>query len=379
MVKIRPYKKRGKEGWEVDVRVTLPDGQELRERVKSPASSKSGSLRWGQQREAVLLKQGGRQAKEESGPVPTLAEFWREFMEGYVKANREKHSPVRTRESIYREHFAPWYDLPLSAITDEDVQKLKARLADRAPKTVNNVLTCLSAALKTAVEWKRLGALPCRIRIVKVDTRRKPDAYDDEQFDRMVAAAAVLGHDEELIVLLAGDAGLRKGEIIPLQWADVDLANGTITVARAEYRGHVGTPKGGKTRIVPMTARLLQVAKSCRHLRGPRILYRADGSPYSEETVRGALIRVEKAAGLPPKGRCHKLRHTFCSRLAMANVPMLTIQALAGHESVETTQRYMHLSRAAPVDAIRALDALAPGDVGETRGDASEKPSKNAL
>jgi hypothetical protein len=51
------------------------------------------------------------------------------------------------------------------------------------------------------------------------------------------------------------------------------------------------------------------------------------------------------------------------------------IQARAGHESIETTQRYMQLSHAAPVDAIRALDALAR-DVGETPGGASENPKR---
>ena len=65
-------------------------------------------------------------------------------------------------------------------------------------------------------------------------------------------------------------------------------------------------------------------------------------------------------------GRVHILRHTFCSRLAARNVPMLTIQALAGHQSLETTQRYMHLSQAAPLEGIRALESrgtmLAPDE-----------------
>jgi integrase len=339
MVRVKEWKKNGSGGWEVDLRIVLPDGTRHRERVKSPVSSKSGTMTWARQREAEILAQGGPTPKVEKALLPTLAAFWPEFMEGYVKANREKHSSVRTRESIYREHFAHWYDLPLSAITDEEVQKLKARLADRAPKTVNNVLTCLSAVLKTAVEWKRLDAMPCRIRIVKVDTRRKPDAYDDTQFAALVEAARAVGREEELVVLLAGDAGLRKGEIIPLQWDDLDVVNGTITVARAEYRGQVGTPKGGKTRVVPMTARLQRALKAFRHLRGPRVFYRADSSTHSEETVRGALIRVEKRAGLPAKGKCHKLRHTFCSRLAMKGATAKSIQELAGHRDLATTQR----------------------------------------
>ena len=168
--------------------------------------------------------------------------------------------------------------------------------------------------------------------------------------------------------------GYRKGEIIPLQWDDLDVVNGTITVALTEYRGQVGTPKGGKTRVVPMTARLQRALKAFWHLRGPRVFYRADSSTHSEETVRGALIRVEKRAGLPAKGKRHKLRHTFCSRLAMANVPMITIQALAGHESIETTQRYMHLSHAAPVDAAPRPSTRSP--LGETWGRRRQVPRK---
>ena len=75
----------------------------------------------------------------------------------------------------------------------------------------------------------------------------------------------------------------------------------------------------------------------------------------------------------------HILRHTFCSHLAMRNVPARSIQELAGHRDLSTTQRYMHLSSAAIDDAIRLLNRPSTpggfGDILETGG--SEKANAN--
>jgi hypothetical protein len=76
----------------------------------------------------------------------TLREFAPRFMEGYARANREKPSGVHGKESVLRVHLIPHFgDLPLDHITTERVQGLKAALSNRAPKTVNNVLTVLEA------------------------------------------------------------------------------------------------------------------------------------------------------------------------------------------------------------------------------------------
>ena len=55
-------------------------------------------------------------------------------------------------------------------------------------------------------------------------------------------------------------------------------------------------------------------------------------------------------------GQIHRLRHTYCSRLAMAGVPAMAIKELAGHASLSTTQRYMHLSPSAKGLAVAALE-----------------------
>ena len=115
-----------------------------------------------------------------------------------------------------------------------------------------------------------------------------------------------------------------------------------------------------------MTDRLKAALVSNRHLRGERVLWRDD----EFEKVTGVLLakwmrRSQRRAGLKVTGGLHILRHTFCSRLAMAGAPALAIKELAGHTSLTTTMRYMHLSPSAKSAAIEMLNAEVRGAVGE--------------
>src|SRR5687768_1280511 len=130
-VKIRPYVNGG---WEVDIRVLLPDGRRIRERKKAPGSSKSGADRWGHERERHLLQHGLPQPRKE---VPTLEAFAPRFLDGHARANQQKPSVIATKDSILRVHLIPLLGaLRLDTITTERVQGVKRHLAARAPKTV---------------------------------------------------------------------------------------------------------------------------------------------------------------------------------------------------------------------------------------------------
>jgi len=129
----------------------------------------------------------------------------------------------------------------------------------------------------------------------------------------------------------------------------------------------VTLPKGGRERQVIMTKRLAAALAANRHLRGDRVLWRDDGY----EKVTAVLLakwmrRAQRSAGLEVTGGLHILRHTFCSRLAMAGAPALAIKELAGHQNPTTTQRYMHLSPAAKSAAIQLLNRETAGDMKET-------------
>jgi len=188
---------------------------------------------WVIRRNAVKGKP--KPAKEDVQKVPTLKEFALRFLDGYAKANRLKPSGIASKETVLRVHLARAFgDKRLDEISTEDVQRLKAALTERAPKTVNNVLTVLSVMLRTAVEWGVVARVPCSIKLLKAP-KNEASFHDFDEFERLVEAA----RSEALallVVLLGGEAGLRCGEIMALEWTDVDFGKRQLTVARSEPR-----------------------------------------------------------------------------------------------------------------------------------------------
>jgi integrase len=362
-VKVRPYRNGG---WEVDIRVAMPDGAKRRERRKAPVSAKSGALRWGRARERALLIQPPTGPRKE---VVTLEDFAPRFLDGYARANRQKPSEVASKETILRYHLIPLLGTrKLDAISNEDVQRLKSNLDTRAPKTVNNVLTVLNTLLKVAVEWGVVDRMPCTIRLVRTQ-QSEAQFHDFHEYTRLIEGAEGVDPESHLIVLLGGDAGLRCGEMMALEWTDVDLDRRQLHIRRSEWKGNVTAPKGGRKRVIPLTSRLAGALRSYRHLMGPRVLCRVDGKPLTQKMVQNQVRRAARLANLA-NGGVHILRHTFCSHLAMRGAPARAIQELAGHKDLSTTQRYMHLSPAAIEESIRLLEKPSPvpgfGDILET-------------
>jgi integrase len=350
----------------VDISVLLPSGKRHRERRKLAGSySKTTAKDWGVRRERALLLDGPSKPKKE---VPTLNEFAPRFIDGYARANRQKPSGIAAKLTILNTHLVPALgSRKLDAINSEDVQRLKHRLSNKSPKTVNNTLTVLNVLLKTAVEWQVIEHVPCSIRLLPIP-KGSAQFHDFEAFERLVGASAQLDRQTHLIVLLGGEAGLRCGEMMALQWDDVDLEKRQLRIERSDWKGQVTSTKGGRVRFVPMTVRLATALRQQRHLRARRVLVQTTGDPLTQKIVQVSIRRAARSAHV--QEGVHILRHTFCSHLAMRGAPARAIQELAGHQDLSTTQRYMHLSPAAIEGAIRLLDQAQPpigfGDILET-------------
>ena len=325
-----------------------------------------------------LLQEGEdayrQDAAASSAPAPTFEEFGPVYVQEWLHV--EDYSE-RTRSEYTRllksDVYPRFGTKRLDALTLPDIQKLKGEYLSEevSKKTANNVLTLISQVLKYAVKAGKIATVPCTITQFDVDDAEM-ERYSDEVFASLVAAAAGIGTRYVVLVLLAGDAGLRRGELVGLEWTDIDFKDGVLHVRRQESRGKVGPPKGGKQRTVPMTERLktaLQALKKSRTTTERRVLardasYRWDRNQerVKDRTLQNWMELIEQSVGIEGgTGRLHILRHTFCSRLADRGVPAGHIQKLAGHASITTTERYMHYSDEGLGKAIAALDgALAP-------------------
>jgi integrase len=149
--------------------------------------------------------------------------------------------------------------------------------------------------MKKAVEWGE--RLPCVVKLLP-NPKKSMGFHDFDQYERLLTVARKRDAQAYPMVLLGGDAGLRLGEIIALEWRDVDLSARRLTVQRSEWLGHVTVPKGGRSRQLPMTQRLTAALKAARHLRSDRVLCLADGVPITRDRVIKAIRGAQRVAGI---------------------------------------------------------------------------------
>ena len=138
--------------------------------------------------------------------------------------------------------------------------------------------------------------------------------------------------------------GLRRGEVVSLRAADVDLHNGLVHVRSYEER----RTKSGKDRSLPLPYDLIPDMTA----KGEFVFTTTSGGRAYGPYVSRAFKKATRAAGLP-EYNFHSLRHTACSWLAERGVPVTVIRDFAGHSSITVTERYMHLAPNRSHDIIR--------------------------
>lgn len=335
--------------WIVDAVLRRSDGQCKRVRERSPVNTRRGAT----QHEAELREAYANGVATKRPPAPTLREFAPEYMKTHAVPNN-KPSTVQDKEGHLTRVLLPTLGgKRLDQIGSREIDELRASMLGEglAANTVNNHLRTLGNILNVAVRYDLIEAAPT---IKKLPPGTKERFLDEQEVTSVLAAiqSEPLWHT---MILTALRTGLRRGEVVGLQWDDVDLKQQVVKVRRSVSRAHIVSPKGGN-RDVPLSPRTVRALAKHRHDLSKWVFCDpTNGGLLKEHRLRPPLRRACKRAGIKEVG-WHVLRHTFASHLVMKGVSLKVVQELLGHKDLKTTMRYAHLAPQVRRDAVTALD-----------------------
>jgi integrase len=301
----------------------------------------------------------------------TVGSFLTHWLDQVVKA-RVRPKTLRTYTDLVKNHITPAIgDVPLGKLSPQRIREfLNSRLAaEFSPRTVKHVLVTLRGALAVAV---RDGQIPRNVAAL-VDPPRVPrkevTAFNPEQARAFLAAARTSRWEAAYTSAVA--VGMRQGEILGLQWPDVNLESGQLTVRVALQR--VGgklvqvEPKSASSRR-PILLPAVLVASFARRKADQRLDREWAGNRWHEtgyvfttrigtpidardllrdyySITRPKPKKGEQRARLPfPVIRSHDLRHSAATLLLAQGVSPRYITELLGHSQVSfTMQTYAHV------------------------------------
>lgn len=283
---------------------------------------------------------------EEVKPVP-LTETIETYL-NHVKLNQKLNTFRRYRSVLenFRDYFAG--KRYLNEISKGDILEYRDFRATRvnSPVTLNSEVTMIRAFLYWCLEYKGLQENPAaKIKPRKV-VEKPPPVFTDKEITKMMEAAEPT--EKALLVLLLY-TGLREQEVCHLTWDDVDLKK---KVLRVSAKPDVGfTPKTWDEREIEISNRLgesLRTLPQKSRWVFPTVTDKKHAHIYK---IVERVARRAKVKGAHP----HKFRSTFLTRLLQSGCDIANVQALAGHSSIKTTQRYLGVSTELRRQALNRL------------------------
>lgn len=285
---------------------------------------------------AEALRLSANTSAPGSGPVlvDVLIERYRR------EALPDRFSTRMSYSSMLRRHIQPrWGNIPLQQIRPLEVEAwLKSlKLASNTKSHLRNLLHLL---FQWALRWELVDKNP--VQLVRQSKRRRntPRRLSVQEFRQLLKQ---LDEPCHTMAVLAACIGLRIGEILGLQWGDINFSAGALSVQRAVYQYHIGAAKTSYSEAsLPLAKEVISALTKWRS----QAQYRAetdwvfasdkgtlrDGGKLREKVLQPAAKRAELG-----KIGWHSLRHSFATALDTAGARMKVAQELMRHANISTT------------------------------------------
>jgi integrase len=256
----------------------------------------------------------------------TFAVFAEEYLK-YAKTNKSARTYDLNVGNI-RELGPHFNDRLLSEITPQHVERFKAdrfakftRGKQIRPATVNRDLACLKNMFFKAIEWGYLEKHPMKGVALLKEPPGRLRFLTMEEAGRLLRE---LPEETGQVVMFALNTGMRKSEILDLQWKNVDMDQRLISVELT---------KTNERRVVPMNDQVYQLLQNLeKHRAGSELVF-----PEGRVNIRKNFHAGMKRAGIIDF-RLHDCRHSFASHLVMSGASLKVVQQLLGHKDIKMTE-----------------------------------------
>ncbi len=287
-----------------------------------------------------------------SAAGPAFADWCYEYALWHKAEYPSSYPRVR---QILQSHLLPVFGfIHIGMIGRKEVEAYKqGRIAaGAATGTVIKELRTLQAVINKAVEWDIIPINKAKgVKPPKDLNSTPPQWYSAEELQQIYATESQVQkcattYNNELhqkyrwVWQLLANTGLRRSEAMALEWKNIGQQE--IRVVSTEQ----DRTKSAKWRLIPVSngaVEALDALKGEKHVL-PRVTKPSLSRAFSRTLERAKLA-----------GSIHCLRHTYCSHLVMAGVPLRTVQVLAGHASYTTTERYAHLAPGHLQESVKGL------------------------
>lgn len=310
--------------------------------------------------------------KEEK--IPSFAEYAKTWIAVTVPALC-KPSTERDYRAILDNHVLPVFgELPVTEIKRLKVKEFLMRefQAGYASSTLTHMKNVISGVLNTAVDDEVIAFNPAQ-RVGKVfrskSLQLSVEPLTKQELTLLLETFREHYPDHYPLLLTMARTGMRIGEVLGLQWGDIDFNSRFITIQRNISRGRIETPKNGKIRRIDMSQQLAEVLQDLHHHRKVKTLEKGwkqipewvfisetggklDSGNWRKRVFNRALEKA-KLRKIHP----HVLRHTYASLLMQAGVSLAYIRDQLGHHSIKVTvDIYGHLAPGGNKGAVDGLD-----------------------